>query len=187
MNVKPKLSGFANAKRTLLDLRAKLKYRPPFTMFELSQREGLEVESLANMPARFDAWLDPHECPRFIAVNPNRPRHDQLFAIAREIGFCAQQRGFNSFILNRPWKWDVFAAAPDKLKQKISLIDAEHRAHWLMAWYATGDEFRAYVKAHPKKVVAMLYTDVVAGFYLHTLRVLTLWRTLFCALAIRSI
>jgi hypothetical protein len=153
-------------------------------MFEVAQKADLPIEYLDGMPAQIDGWLDSHTTPRFISVNRNLPQHEQVFAIARELGFYAQQRLCNSLILDRPWKWEVLARAPEELRQKIRLLDAGHRAHWLMLFFATGDEFRAFVKKHPKKVLAIIFTDNIVGFHLYALRIKTWYRNVLRAFAI---
>ena len=159
------------AKKILVAIRARWRFKPQFTIFEIAHRTGLPIEYLDNMPVKFDAWLDPHETPRFISVNRNLSQDEKVFAVTRELGFYAQQQRRDSLILNRPWKWAMLDAAPEPLKHKISTLDAEFRGHWLMFYFATGDEFRAYVKRHPKKVLAIGFAGHVAGFHLYVLRI----------------
>ena len=65
-------------------------------------------------------------------------------------------------------------AAPAKLKQKISQMDIEYRAQWLMLFFATGDEFRAFIRADRKRFWSPGFTDNIVWYHLSILRV-KLW------------
>ena len=143
-------------------------------MSEIAQKAGLAVENLENIPTTMEGFLDWNPDPRFIAVNCNLPAHDQVLFIARQLATCAQQQRRNSLALDKPWKWEMFDAAPAALKQKISQMDIEYRAHWFMLFFSTGDEFRAFIRANPKRFWSHLPTDNVVLYHLSVLRV-KLW------------
>jgi hypothetical protein len=63
-------------------------------------------------------------------------------------------------ILDRPWKWEALAAAPDNVREFILRYDAEFRAGILMVHFTPRDEFRGYFK---KKFLK----SVTAGFWNH--------------------
>jgi len=84
------------------------------------------------MPVKYHGHLDPHDEPRFIAVNRDLPHWEQDLVIAREIARYAQDRRCNSPLLDRPWKWEMLAIAPDETKQIICKLDIDSRANWLM-------------------------------------------------------
>jgi len=128
--------------------------------------------------------LDWNPDPRFIAVNRDLPAHEQALFKARQIATCAQRRRCNSLALDRPWKWDMFDAASVALKQKISRMDIEYRAHWLMLFWATGDEFRAFVRANPKRFWSHMFTSNVVWCYLSVLRVKSWFSNFFRKIAI---
>jgi hypothetical protein len=179
MNNKTKFSVLAVAKEKFVALRKKYGIKNRYSMTEIAQKAGLPVEYLKNMPTTFEGFLDWHPDPRFIAVNHDLPAHEQAWFIARQIAVWAQQQRYNSLVLNRPWKWEMLDAAPEKLKQKISQLDIEYRAHWLMLFFATGDEFRAFIRANPKRFWSDAFTDNIVGYHLSMLRA-KLWFSKFC-------
>jgi hypothetical protein len=179
MNNKTKFSVLADAKEIFVALRKKYGIKNRYSMTEIAQKSGLPVEYLENMPANFAGYLDWHPDPRFIAVNRDLPAHEQAWFIARQIAARAQDQRYNSLVLNRPWKWEMLDAAPENLKQKISQLDIEYRAHWLMLFFTTGDEFRAFIKADPKRFWAHTFTDNIVGYHLSMLRA-KLWFSKFC-------
>jgi hypothetical protein len=178
MNNKTSISSFARAKEFLVSLRRKYGIKNRYSMTEIAERAGLPVEYLENIPKNCDGFLDWHDDPRFIAVNRNLPAHEQVLFIARQLATCAQKQRRNSLALDRPWKWEMFDAAPAALKQKISQMDIEYRAHWLMMFFSTGDEFRAFMKANPKRFWSHIATDNVVLYHLLVLRA-KLWFSKF--------
>ena len=169
----------AVAKEKFVALRKKWGIKNKYTITEIAQKVGLPVEDLKNRPANFAGYLDWHPEPRFIAVNRDLPAHEQALFIARQIAVWAQQQRYNSVVLNRPWKWQMFDAAPAGLKEKISQMDIEYRAHWLMLFWSTGDEFRAFIRADPKRFWSHTLTDNIVRYHLSKLRV-KLWFSKFC-------
>jgi hypothetical protein len=176
MNNKTKFSVLAVAKEKFVALRKKWGIKNKYTITDIAQKSGLPVEYLKNMPANFAGFMDWHPDPRFIAVNRELPAHEQAWFIARQLAWRAHQQRYNSLALDRPWKWEMLDAAPEKLKQKISHMDIEDRAHWLMLFFATGDEFRAFIRADPKRFWSHTFTDNIVRYHLSKLRV-KLWFT----------
>jgi hypothetical protein len=170
MNNKAKFSVLAVAKETFVALRKKYGIKNKYTLTQIAQKAGLPVEYLKNIPASYAGFLDSHPTPRFIAVNRDLPHHEQALFIARQIAVWAQQQRYNSLALDHPWKWQMLDAAPDKLKQRICQMDIEYRAHWLMLFFATGDEFRAFIKADPKRFWSHTFTDNIIRYHLSMLR-----------------
>lgn len=178
MSLKPKFSIFAAAKESFVAMRRKWGIKPVCTLANVANRNGLNIEHLDNMPAKYDGHLDSHDEPRFIAVKRDLTQWKQAFVIAREISRCAQDRRCNSLLLNRPWKWEMLAIAPDETKQTICELDIESRAHLLMTLCATGDDFRAFCRRHPEIFYKPFYTDNVVLFHLSILRLKT-WLSRF--------
>jgi len=174
MNNKTRISIFARAKEGLVSLRRIYGIKNRYSMSDFARNAGLPVEYLENIPTSFQGFLDFNPDPRFVAVNRTLPAHDQVLFIARQIAACAQQRRCNSLALNRPWKWEMFDAAPAELKQKISEMDIEYRAHCFMLLFSTGDEFRAFIRADLKRFWSHTATDNVVLYHLSVLR-LKLW------------
>jgi hypothetical protein len=170
MNNKTKFSILAVAKEKFVALRKKWGIKNKYTITDIAQKAGLPIEYLENIPANFEGFLDLHNEPRFIAVNQDLPADEQALFIARQIAFCAQQRRYNSLVLNRPWKWQALDAAPEELKNKIFLMDAEYRTHWLMLFCSTGDEFRAYIRKSPERFLAHTFTDNIVSYHLSMLK-----------------
>lgn len=170
--------------KALVALRKKLNIRPKFTMPEVVHKSGLQVVYFDGVSPAFAGFLDPHDYPRYIAVNRNVPPEDQVFAVARELGYCAQDRRQNSLALDRPWKWRLFDDAPEEIQQKISELDAECRAQLFMMAFATGDQFRAFVKKYPKKYFWMSFHPNIVGFHLFVLRIRTWIFKIFYFLAL---
>ena len=179
MNNKTKISSFARAREILVSLRKKYGIKNRCSMCDCAQNANLPVEYLENMPAAFAGFLDWNPDPRFIVVNRDLPAHEQAFFIARQIAMCEQKRRCNSLAIDRPWKWEMFDAAPSGIKEKISQMDIEYRAHLLMLFFATGDEFRAFIKASPKRIWEHSFTSNIVGYRLSVLRV-KLWVSKFC-------
>jgi hypothetical protein len=144
----------------------------------------LAIELSDDLPAKCDARLDPDDNPRYIKVNRNLPQYMQVFGIGRECGFLLQQRGYNSLVLNRPWKWKLLAAAPDEIRQKLFHLDAEGRASWFMIFNAKRDHFRAFRKNQPKKFFRMMFAEMIFTFHLSKLRLQTWIFKFFYALAL---
>lgn len=184
MSTKPTISIRAIARNAFSTLREKLKLRPQFTMFQAAQNAGVPVEYLAKVSTTFEGYLDTYDEPRFIAVNPNLPPEDQVFTVARELGYCAQRRRCNSLVLDRPWKWRLFESAPEEIRERISMLDAHHRAHWFMLAFATGDQYRAYYRKHRGSVFAGIFADTIVHFQLWKLRVQTWIYKMFVVLAL---
>ena len=153
------------------------------TMFDVARNAGLEVEHSAGLPAKCDAFLDPHDQPSFIAVNQDLPHSEKLYAIAREIGRCWHHQKAYSMVFDRPWKWHALAEAPDGIKEKICQLDSEARAQLLMLSCTTGDEFRAYIRRNPKRLIPS-FADNIVLIMLLKIRVNTLLGRIFRALAI---
>lgn len=174
----------AVAKEKFVALRKKYGIKNKYTIPEIAQKSGLPVEYLKNMPANFAGYLDWHPDPRFIAVNPVLPTHEQDWFIARQLAWRAQQQRYNSLALDRPWKWETLDAAPANLKEKISQMDVEYRAYWLMLFFATGDEFRAFIRADPKRFWSHTFTDNIVRYHLSKLRLQTWIFKFFYALAL---
>jgi len=171
MNNKTKFSVLAVAKEKFVALRKKWGIKNKYTITDIAQKAGLPVQYLKNRPVNFAGYVDWFPNPRFIAVNPDLPAHEQALFIARQIAVRAQEQRYNSVALNRPWKWEMLDAAPEILKQKICQLDIEYRAHWLMLFFATGDEFRAYVRMNPQKVFWTIPgTDNIVWYHLSMLR-----------------
>ena len=179
MNNKTKFSVLAVAKEKFVALRKKWGIKNKYTITDLAQKAGLPVQYLKNRPVNFAGYLDWNPTPRFIAVNPDLPAHEQVWFIAQQIAVWAQQQRYDSLALDRPWKWEMLDAASANLKEKISQMDVEYRAYWLMLLFATGDEFRAFIKANPKRFWAHTFTDNIIGYHLSMLRA-KLWISKLC-------
>jgi hypothetical protein len=179
MNNKPKFSIRGTAHKAIVAIRVKLNLKPQYTLPEIAQKGGMPVEYLENVPANYEGFMDWNDEPRFIAVNRDLPAHDRALFIARQLALRAQQRRFNSLVLDRPWKWEMFDAAPAKLKSKISQLDIEYRAHWLMLFWSTGDEFRAFIRAKPTRIWSQTFNDSIVSYHLSMLRA-KLWIGKFC-------
>jgi hypothetical protein len=165
------LSFRAAAHKMLVGIRAKLNLKPKYSVSDLSKMVGLPVEYPEYRPAEFVGYLYYSEDACFIAVNQDLPASQQAWFIAQQIAFHNQRRGFDSLCLNRPWKWEMLALAPDELRQKICKLDEESRADFIMLNHATGDEFRAYMKSHLGRLFWMLFTDNYVAFQLSKLRI----------------
>jgi hypothetical protein len=174
MNNKTKFSVLAVAKDKLVALRKKWGIKNRYSMAEVAHKSGLPVEYLKNAPRNYEGFLDWSNDPRFIAVNRELPAHEQAWFIARQLASRAHEQRYNSIALNRPWKWEMLDVAPEKLKQKIIHLDIEDRAHWLMLFWSTGDEFRAFIKADTKRIWTHSFNSNIVGYQLSKLRV-KLW------------
>ena len=132
-------------------------------MTEYARLNGLEIEELEGMPARFDGQLDlTNNKSCHIAVNRNLTSWSRALVIGREIGYFAQEQRWPSMILDRPWKWEALAAAPDNIKESILRYDAEFRAEILMLHFTTRAEFRDYFKKTILKSLTLgLWTHVL--------------------------
>ena len=177
--MKNKSSILAAAKEKFVALRTKWGIKNQYSIAEIAHKSGLPVEYLKHRPANYQGYIDWSADPRFIAVNPDLPAHEQALFIARQLAFRAHQQRCNSLALNRPWKWEMLDTAPEKLKQKICQLDIEYRAHWLMLFFTTGDEFRAFIRADPKRFWSHTFTDNIIGYHLSMLRA-KLWLAKLC-------
>jgi hypothetical protein len=182
--MKNKSSILAAAKEKFVALRKKWGIKNQYSMTEIAHKSGLPVEYLKHRPANYQGYIDWTSDPRFIAVNPDLPPHEQAFFIAQQLALRAHQQRCNSLTLNRPWKWEMLDAAPDQLRKRICQMDIEYRAHWLMLFFATGDEFRAFIKANPKRLWSHTITDNIIGYHLSVLRAKIWLRKIPRALAI---
>ena len=82
-------------------------------------------------------------------------------------------------VLNSPWKWEMLSIAPDEISQKVRQLDLEHRAFWLLMFYTTRDEFRAFIKRHPKTVLVSIFSGNIIDFLLLKVRIKN-WFFKFC-------
>jgi hypothetical protein len=162
------------AKEKFVVLRKKWGIKNQYTIQDIAQKSGLPVQFLKNRPANFEGYMDWNPTPRFIAVNGDLPAHQQAWFIARQLAVWAQEQRFDSLALNRPWKWQILDAAPEQLRSAICRMDVAYRAHWLMLFWAAGDDFRAFIKANPKRFWSHLFTDNIVRYHLSKLRV-KLW------------
>jgi hypothetical protein len=150
-----------------------MSIRSKYTIIDVANNTGLPVEFLEGMPAKYNGHLDMHDEPRFIGVNRDLPQCDQIYTIAREIGFYHQNRQCHSMVLNHPWKWGMLTIAPDQITQKVRQLDAESRAFCLLMLYSTRDDFRAFVKRHPKTVLVNIFSSNIVDFLLLKVRIKT--------------
>jgi len=171
MNNQSKFSILAAAKEKFVALRKKWGIKHRYSIQDIAEKSGLPVQFLKNRPADFAGYMDWNPTPRFIAVNGDLPAHEQAWFIARQLAVWAQEERFDSLALDRPWKWQVLDAAPEQIRNEICRMDVDYRANWLMLFWATGDEFRAFIRANPKRFWSQFFTDNIVRYHLSKLRV----------------
>src|ERR1035437_10543850 len=146
----------------LKKIREGLKIVVQHSVYDAARHNGLAIEYPEGMPANYTGHLDTDDPPRFIAVNPELARLDQVRVIAREIARYGQLRQLNSPVIDRSWKWTLLANAPVRTREKICAIDIEVRAQWLLILFTSHDDFRALFKNH-------LTRFLFAGFAQHAI------------------
>jgi hypothetical protein len=158
-------------KRVREKFRAAMKEMFGHSIYEAAEFNGLAIEYWEHMPAHYDGHLDTtNEKPRFIAVNPDLPKEDQVYVIAREIGHYAQRRRIDSPFMDRPWRWNLLATAPTETRNLILKVDLEVRAHWIMYWHA-GRGFSGFYKRHRKKSLIGSYYRAISDYIFWKLRI----------------
>src|ERR1019366_10621168 len=82
-------------------IRAQLKQQLfSHSVYDAAEFNCLTIEYWKDMGSKYDGHLDTtNEVPCFIGVNPDLPKRDQVYVIAREIARLLQQRRTNSLIL----------------------------------------------------------------------------------------
>jgi hypothetical protein len=78
-----------------------------------------------------------------------RPTRAQNIAPTSRLTFC----------LDRPWKRSTLDAVPADLKKEVIELDIDCRAHMLMLFFASGDEFRAFIRSNPKRLSSAGFND----------------------------
>ena len=156
------------------------------TMADFARLNGLEIEELNGMPARYDGHLDLSDTKScHIAINRNLTSWRRSQVIGREIGYFAQEQRWPSMILDRPWKWEALSAAPVNIKEFILRYDAEFRAEILMLHFTTRDEFRDYFKqTFLKSLTIHFWNHLVVQLRLIQFRVQTIVFKFFYVLAL---
>jgi hypothetical protein len=132
------------------EARESLRKYFAITVIEIAKRNNLTVEYI-GLPPQVDGFLDPHDEPRFIAVNQEFHPTDQNFAICREIGRYHQAYRLNSSNINSPQKWKLLDEAPSQIRTRICELDLESRAHMMLAFFGRRNEFFEFAKRHPKR------------------------------------
>jgi hypothetical protein len=173
------------AHKAVTAVRLLIQLRRIVGLANFAQYSGLPVVDMPDCPPNYPGFLDPNNEPRFIAVNRNLAPHEQAWFIARQVAFCAQQRGCDSLALNRPWKWRLLLEAPEEFRNKILALDQEYRAYWFMLFYATRTEYRPFVKQNRKMIFKISFTDNVVRYHLCRLwinvLIANIWRKLLMA------
>jgi hypothetical protein len=155
----------------LKKIRAALKELFKYSVYDAAKFNGLAIEYPQGIPAKFDGHLDTDDPPRFIAVNPQLPKHEQVYVIARELARFAQQRQVDSLFVNRPWKRRLLATAPVATRGLIYRLDLEVRADWVMYWHAAKADYFSYIKHHRRKQLAIMFATNIADFLFLKLRI----------------
>ncbi len=170
MNNKSTFSIRGAAYKMLVAIRKKLNWKPKYSVADVAKLIGLPVVYPEHRPANFKGFLLLGEFPA-IAVNADLPAHEQAFTIAQHIAFYQQQTRCNSLALDQPWKWEMLDAAPPELHEKLSQLDEIFRAHLIMLNHASGDEFRAHLKADYKRLFGGSEAVNIVWFHLFKLRI----------------
>jgi hypothetical protein len=153
-------------------LRNELRESFKYSVYDAAALNDLAIEYWERMPAYYDGHLDTTtEKPRFIAVNPDLPKQDQVYVIAREIGRLAQIRRIDSPFINRPWKWNLLATAPAEIRDLIYRLDVEVRAECVMYFLAAKYDFFGFYKRHPKKLLVIFNAHLISDFLFLKLRI----------------
>jgi hypothetical protein len=156
-------------RQKLKQIREELKNLFKYSMDKAAAFNDLTIEYPNGMPAKYDGHLDTHEKPRFIAVNPDLPKQDQVYVIAREIGRYWHIRRKDSPFIDRRWKWDLLARVPAETRDFIYRLDVEVRAYWIMYWHGGRNDF---YKHHPKKYFTALFAHHISDYIFWKLRIL---------------
>ena len=156
------------------------------TMTEFARLNGLEIEELEGMPVRFDGQLDLTDNKScHIAINRDLTSWPRDLVIGREIGYYAHEQRWPSLILDRPWKWEALAAAPDNIRESILRYDAEFRAGILMVHFTSREEFRDYFKKKfLKSLIPGFWNHLIVQLRLAQFRVQTIVYKFFYILAL---
>lgn len=131
--------------------RADLKALFQYSVYDVAQFNGLAIEPRPCMPAKYDGHLDPHDNPRFIAVNLNLSEREQAYIIARELGRMLHRQRENLFLLNRPWKRALLAGAPLEIQLQYEYLDVEFRTSFVMHRCLNRGDYFDFPKHHPKR------------------------------------
>ena len=135
------------------------------TIHRLAASFGLTIEYL-DLPAKVCGYLDPHDEPRYIAVNRSLPRSEEVFTIAHEIAH--HEMRLISILRNKPVpKYSqpkteqemqfqlchIFADEYRRNNRKLSMSESAVD-NWAMVWLliiGATDDLSAYLKSHPEK------------------------------------
>ncbi len=156
----------------LRKLRDQVRDQFKHSVYDAAKFNGLEIEYWNGMPAKFDGRLDPiGEPPKFIAVNPDLQKQDQVYVIAREIARHRQTCPDNSIFVTSAWKKRLYAIAPIEIKNQIKAMDLEFLTYWTMYWHAGKRDFFGFYRRHPEKKRIVGYPYPISDYIFWKLRI----------------
>lgn len=128
---------------------------------------GLAIERVTGLPDHWAGMLDSRPDPRFIAVNANLPRCEQVFTIAHEIGHCIrdhqrQRRRFCHWLLDRecttrPGRLYVRLLRALVARSFSRETEANLIAVSIMVRLGLAADIRAYLDRHPEQAWMFIY------------------------------
>jgi hypothetical protein len=136
----------------LKEIREGMRKFYSITLVDIAKNHGLVVEHDSGLPARVDGFLEPHEKPRFIAVNSDLHQVEQSYAICREVSRLRQSLRLDSMVLSSVKRWKLFDDAPEAIKNRILELDLEHRALMMLGFWGKGSEYFEYHKRNPSTI-----------------------------------
>jgi len=141
-----------------------MNQRPKRTIFDLTEYFDLRVELRYDLPANNGGYLDPHDDPKYIAVNRNLPPCEQTFTIAHELAhyLLHHNRQRPRHLVWVPDLVDRHCQSPRvsritgllrRCTFKLFTIEWEADLYTLFLLFEIGavDDLQAYVKRHPER------------------------------------
>ncbi len=148
-----------------------MNQQPIRTIFDLAKFYGLNVEFL-DLPASNAGYLDPHDDPRYIAVNRNLPHSEQVFTVAHELCHYISdhkrpRRKYPNRLLNQQYQSRRAQLIVNFYRYILNkLLPPEREADmFAMSWlvqYGGGNNLREFIDRHPEKLWMCIFVTADA-------------------------
>jgi len=149
-----------------------VKREARYTIYDVVEHFGLVLELHHDLPDSAAGFLDRSPEPKFIAVNANLPKCEQVFTIAHELGHYVKHPD-RSALRYRPWYLDRPWKSPRMIR--VSMLAERYIARWfnierqadlwalsVLLNIGAVDEMRAWLEHHPEKAALVFLVCVVA-------------------------
>ena len=90
-------------------------------------------------------------------------------------------------LFDHPRKWSLLATAPAATRDLVYRLDVDVRTHDIMYWHAGKNDYFAFLKRHPKKLLVYCFTNAISDFIFLKLRIRKFFYGIFSTLALAHV